>query len=285
MANTIDNTIDNFANAEINHPMKTTPIKCISVVVVLAAVIATSQAAVVYYDGTAGNGNLDVSYNSPGGTAVSGSTGNIVLTGGTAFVNSAGPTPVLTSARYYGGTIAFNAGFTGGGGWYAAQTVISFLNSGTSNQSLLTLVPGTYWNVGPSSYDYVNGGNLNGTISQASPGAAALPTTSTFNFVMKFVESGWGVTTMSLFLGSNATALTEGTPDYSGGVGGITGINQISIGFNAPVGNTSPSSLTASNMFGADTWTPVGAVPEPTTWALLAFSLTGVVVFRRRRLG
>jgi len=46
---------------------------------------------------------------------------------------------------------------------------------------------------------------------------------------------------------------------------------------------TATNTLTTTQMFGADTWTPVGAVPEPTTWALLAFSLTSVVVLRRRR--
>ena len=32
-------------------------------------------------------------------------------------------------------------------------------------------------------------------------------------------------------------------------------------------------------------WSDVTTVPEPTTWALLSLSLTGVMIFRRRRLG
>jgi len=42
-------------------------------------------------------------------------------------------------------------------------------------------------------------------------------------------------------------------------------------------GNNAGDSLEINGM--------VSAVPEPTTWALLALSLTGVVIFRRRRLG
>ncbi|MEI6494370.1 MAG: PEP-CTERM sorting domain-containing protein [Verrucomicrobiota bacterium] len=48
-------------------------------------------------------------------------------------------------------------------------------------------------------------------------------------------------------------------------------------------------SVASGTVYGGDMYYDnvrlTSAVPEPTTWALLAFSLTGVVVFRRRRLG
>ena len=242
--------------------------------------IATVQAAVIYYDGTSGNSNLDVSY-SQGGN-VNNTTGNLSL-GSQSWVDPGGNT--ANQVRYIGGTIAFN-----GTGTYSSnvnaqlyfRSSLSGGNIGVFGDSLSLLGTGSLMNWTENS----PGMTVQLSIWTVSPSGA-----STMDVIFKLdkiagtesARNGYPAADVqvSVFLGSKADAGTEGVADYTFRLNYVQAINQLNIKLDTNY-TTATNTLTTTNMFGADTWTAVGAVPEPATWALLAFSLTSVVVFRRR---
>ena len=239
-----------------------------------------AHAAVIYYDGTSGNSNFDVSF-SQGGN-VNNSTGNLSL-GSQSWIDPGGNTANQT--RYIGGTIAFNGSGTYSSNVNAQLYFKSSLTGGNigvfgDSLSLLGNVSNTNWT------ENSPGRTIQLSLWTVSPSGA-----STMDVIFKLdkiagteaARNGYPAADVqvSVFLGSKADAGTEGTADYTFRLNYVQAIDILNINLQTAY-TTSTNTLTTTNMFGADTWTPVGAVPEPATWALLAFSLTSVVVFRRR---
>ena len=75
----------------------------IALAAVVACLISTAQAAVIYYDGTGGNSNLDVSYSQGPGSGGTSETGLLSL-GSQSWIDPGGST---AQTRYIGGTVAF----------------------------------------------------------------------------------------------------------------------------------------------------------------------------------
>ena len=241
--------------------------------------ITTAQAAVIYYNGTSGNSNLDVSF-SQGGNVHNATT--LLSLGSQSWIDPGGN--AANQTRYIGGTIAFN-----GSGTYSSN-VNANLYFGSS-------LSGGNIGVFGDSLSLLGSGSATNWIEQ-SPGqtiqlaswtiASGLSSTDVIFKLDKIAgtesaRNGYPAADVqvSVFLGSKADAGTEGVADYTFRLNYVQAINQLNIKLDTNY-TTATNTLTTTNMFGADTWTAVGAVPEPATWALLAFSLTSVVVFRRR---
>ncbi len=100
---------------------------------------------------------------------------------------------------------------------------------------------------------------------------------NTFFVVMKldFVTNN---NTLSLWL-NPALNVPLGTPDVSGGLGSTSWNDINNVGFTGGASATG----TFDEIRVGTTFADVSPIPEPTTWALLAGSLTALMVFRRRR--
>lgn len=91
---------------------------------------------------------------------------------------------------------------------------------------------------------------------------------------------------LSVWYGANANAATQGAADFTltgsawhNAFGG--GVNAVGLNAWLPAGG----SLTTSHMFASDTWKAVNPapVPEPSTYGMLFFGLTGLLLVARMR--
>lgn len=167
--------------------------------------------------------------------------------------------------RYYGGTLSYTGALDWGTG-----ARLYFSNADAPSSTNYSLQIGIT-NPAVTSWRFM--------------GSATGVTTTTLNFVVKMDDSGYNQSTFSLFLGTSATAATEGTPIYTTntplGVGNPTSVTTMFFALSG--GN----SFTATNLFSSTEWNPVGSgsqIPEPSTYALLGgLAALGFVASRRRR--
>jgi hypothetical protein len=211
-------------------------------------------------------------------------TGNLSL-GSQSWIDPGGNTANQT--RYIGGTIAFN-----GTGAYASNVnaQLLFRSSLNGNGTVGVFGDNLSLNGNGNAANWLEqcpGKNVQLSLWTVSPSGV-----STMDVVFKLdkiagtegARGGYPAADVqvSVFLGSKATSGTEGVADYTFTLLYVQAIDILNISLSTAY-TTSTNTLATTNMFGADTWTPVGAVPEPATWALLAFSLTALMIFRRRR--
>jgi hypothetical protein len=170
--------------------------------------------------------------------------------------------------RYYGGTI--NLVVPDGTSQWAYTAAFSFGPGGSGNpmQVLVGGGQGTEWDVSGVSSSHNN----------------FAPAASSFDFVMKFSDESWNVSRATLFVGAGANALTEGTPlaTWTFAASPIT-FTTMAVTFTQE-GWGPGATLTVSNVFSSAEWTPVSAVPEPSTYAALLGALAlGALAWGRRR--
>lgn len=226
----------------------------------------------IYYDGTGGNANLNV-------TIASNNSGTTTTVTGALGANSwVDPdiSGVGTNVTYVGGTI--NLSNYNVGSW--ADPTISI---GLSTDAQIQYFGGTYASrllIEPSGGDW----RALGVFANANNIQNA---NSTFNFVLKIYDGAFNASAIAVFLGSNATAGTEGTPDYVlSGPANIHALNpphaSVVDGFRLEFKQDGDATLTTTNMFSSNLWNPVGAVPEPSTSAMLLGGVGSLLLSRRR---
>ena len=225
----------------------------------LAAVICTAgfassaRAAVLLLPG------LDVNYI---GNNQSLNTGTVSL--GTMSLTDGAP-----ASRYCGGTIAFS----NQGNAYGSSFLLQFFSGGTTaSQCYLTAAAD-----GSTNWKFGSAGAISPSSSSSTP----------IDFVIELVPGNFGVLSLKLYLGSNATsAIQPGAPDYTAGASFFNWSNApidgLKLSYSAEAWAPTNVFLTSSNMFAADTWTPVG-VPEPKTYVLLLIGLGMLMGIRRMR--
>ncbi len=236
----------------------------------------------VFSDGAAGS-TLSISKSGAGTQTLSGAnsfSGNTTVSAGTLLLSNATGSGLGTSnVTVNGGTLGGNGSFTGNvivnaGGTLAPGASIESLGAG-----------GVTINGGTFAFELNTSGSPNADLLFASDNTVALSITT-------------GVPTLTVTdLGSNI-ALAEGTKftliSYTALGGWNNGIfsgyaddstftlgnNKWKINYNDL--SAGSNFTTDAQLFG-DRFVTVTVVPEPATWGLLAFSLTTVMVLRRRR--
>lgn len=169
-----------------------------------------------------------------------------------------------SATRYYGGTIDFSA--TGSEWGWRSQIILD----GPANPSLDLEAGGgqTNWRLT----------GISGSVTDLSPAA------STFDYVIKISDLDWNTSQVSIFIGAAANTVSEGSPTGSYVIANSPLVfSTIEVkSFRDSWGDA--STLVTSNMFSSTEWTPVSAIPEPSTYAALAGALAlGLVAYRRRR--
>jgi hypothetical protein len=204
------------------------------------------HAEVVYYDGTGGYGDLDVSY------TTTSDTGQVAIDAAHRYF------PTATEFMYFGGSVTFNRS---GGVWDgtrfrlligSAADFWTYSPPHGADSALLMAQDGQpNWLFGGST-EWTWAGTQDTGISANTPGS--------FDFVIKLEKkSPWEEVRMKIFLGTKATAATEGTPDFVWETNAFNlTLDYMSWSFNA--GSGTPS-MTTSNMFSSDVWHPVGPRP------------------------
>lgn len=207
----------------------------------------SAQAAVLALPG------LDVNYS---GNNQSSNTGIVSL--GTMSLSDGAP-----SSRYYGGTIAFSDQ----GNHYGSSFQLQFFSGGTAASQCYLTAPAN----GNANWSFGSAGAISPSSSSPTP----------IDFVMELVPGNYGVLSLKLYLGPNATSVTKPvTPDYTAGASFFnwsnTAIDGLKLSYSAESWAPSNVFLTSSGMFAADTWTPV-SVPEPKAFAMLLVGL-GILI-------
>ena len=184
-----------------------------------------AHAAVIYYNGTSGNSNLDVSF-SQGGNVHNATT--LLSLGSQSWVDPGGNTANQT--RYIGGTIAFN-----GSGVYSSNV--------TANLYFGSSLSGGNIGVFGDSLSLSGSGSATNWIEQSPGQTIQLPSwtitsgLSSTDVIFKmdkiagteFARGGYPAADVqiSVFLGSKADAATEGTADYTFRLNYVQAINQL----------------------------------------------------------
>lgn len=229
-------------------------------VVVAALVAAPAGAAVTTYPG------LNATLTSPSQTATNLAHGPVTLDASTGqFIdpNDGSADPSLT--RYIGGTLTYtpNSNEWGSGGHLRLVR-----SDGNETLRFGKDEGGTAWTLVGNSSTFNTGITASGAV----------------DFVLRIRDVAWNVAAIDLFLGANANAATEGTPDGTVQLINATStsfIQDLKLTFTTQNWATGESGITLANAFSADVWTPVGSiVPEPASVALLGF---GAVLALRRR--
>lgn len=232
--------------------------KPLNSLILAAAICATgftspARAAVLLLPG------LDVNYI---GNNQSLNTGTVSL--GTMSLADGAP-----ASRYYGGTIAFS----NQGNAYGSSFLLQFFSGATAaNQCYLTAAAD-----GSSSWKFGSAGAISPLSNSPTP----------IDFVIELVPGSFGVLSLKLYLGANATSSTKPVaPDYTAGASFFnwsnTPIDGLKLSYNAESWAPANVFLTSSGVFAADSWTPV-AVPEPQTLAMLLPGLGALIGIRRMR--
>jgi PEP-CTERM motif len=235
----------------------------ISAAVVISAVAASSQAAVTFYPAA------DVSYShTANGNNVNTTSTPVMFNSGDRFLDGQSGSPVAAVTRYYGGVYSYTptSNAQWGGGFslrfnFASGGPVVF-GKPAGNNELRIDAPTTL------------GGQPN-AIGTYTGTETNLP------FVVKFEDDNWNLATVKVFVGANATSLTEGTPD--GMIDDVFSdiiVNSISTRFQFSDWASGTSTGQLSGFFASDTWTPV-AIPEPTT--LAALGVVACTLMARRR--
>ena len=183
----------------------------------------------------------------------------------------------LTGGTGYGISVVTDTGRYTGGGYDGANSLAIHVDPGAGG------VTGTAWVSTVSLGTYA----LNTVYSLTVAAVAYNTSDPNRNSIIAFGTDGTNIGSTVASLTSNNTsfanwqAFKDITLTFD--TTGTTGI----VGQNIVV--FLAQNITASATYGGDMYYDnvrlTSAVPEPATWALLAFSLTGVAVFRRRRLG
>ena len=210
-------------------------------------------------------------------------------------VNSGG-TFKYNSTQPYSGLLTLNNGGTLGGSGNMSSTAV-YLVSGS------TLSPGNSPGIlTTGAQTWVNGGNYNWQLfdTALAAGTGYDTTTITGSLDLSGLTAGgfnvnlWTLSSITPDTNGNALNFTN-TNDYSWTIatatGGINGFNPANFTISTLANNGAggfSNTLSAGGAFsmsvsGNDLLLNYTAVPEPATWGLLAFSLTTVLVFRRRR--
>jgi autotransporter-associated beta strand protein len=199
--------------------------------------------------GGAGNSTIASAIGTTSGTLTKDGAGTLTLTGANTYT---GATTVSAGTMIVSGTLANTSGVTVSGGTLQLGAADRINNSATMTLS---------------------GGTFNASTFTDSLGALTLSGNS-------FISLGSG----AAIAFANSSASTWGasfTLDLTGFVSG----SSLRFGTDASgLTGTQLAQFTATGFssFGLDSSGYLTAVPEPATWALLAFSLTTVMVLRRR---
>lgn len=211
---------------------------------------------------------LDLSFSAPGSQAVNDASPVIALDPATGVWQDDGNVGAVdpTLTRYYGGIVRYTPGdgMSEWGGSVALQLlrddggVVFTVGKGQGSTQMSFTAPFTNQGVGPV--------------------ATALP------FVLKVSDAPFNTQNWALFVGANAEAAVEGTPDFSASnvfhdlsiPRSMTGLRAV---FVAEPWAVQASSAELSNVFSATEWTPA-VVPEP---GAIALALAAGALFMRRR--
>ncbi len=277
-----------------------TSLKLLAVIAAITSASLTCQAQTViseYFDYT-GTGNVTTLNGGSGWNgAWTTATTTQVLNGSSnlTFTNANYGTPVVTNANMATG--ATTAGMSNARS-YASTLVtsevwVSFLAStatGSNNNSVLRPTSVTTTGLGlQSSAFYAKLGNTDITLS----GQPAYLSGDTYLFVMKLETDVSGTNDrMSVWIYNTASTINPATLNASpmGTLTSVstqwTGLDAITMNVRTNTGSTLSNLDNIRIAYGGTTQQNINAVlavPEPATWALLAGSLTALVVFRRRR--
>ncbi len=192
---------------------------------------------------------------------------NQSLNTGTVSLGSMSLSDGAPASRYYGGTIAFSDQ----GNNYGSSFLLQFFSGGTAASQCYLTAPAN----GSANWRFGSAGAISPSSSSPTP----------IDFVIELVPGTFGVLSLKLYLGANATSATQpGAPDYTAGASFFnwsnTPIDGLKLSYSAEAWAPTNVFLTSSNMFAADTWTPV-AVPEPNTLVMLLIGLGMLIGLRR----
>jgi len=241
--------------------------------------ISASPAAVAL---TIGNNNTDASYS--GG--LSGSGGSLIKVGS--------GTQTLSGTNTYTGATTVNLGtLLVSGSLTSAMTA----NAGTIGGSGSTTGNVTIGNSAGGSDAFIAPGN--GTVGTfTTAGSLSLLSDATFSFELngssaaadQLVANGVTINSSAVFsftlLGDKSGLATQTFKIIDNtSVSNISGVfsNLTAGGIYDAGGGLTFSVSGGGGSYGNDLYLTVATVPEPATWGLLAFSLTTVLVLRRRR--
>ena len=221
--------------------------------------------------GTSTNRVIDVA----NGTAATDATLSGVLSGtGATLVKKGAGTLELTAANTFSGGTIVSAGTLVLSGSIANSATITVDNGATfTNNSAGTL---------SKAFNLTEGATLNGSADYANNGT----------MVSADLSNGFSSIALGTFAKAGSlnflfTNISVGTYSsiFSGGSGDFTSVSVAGTAlggggdvFTGTVGGFDYTFTNSTNQL-------IVAVPEPATWALLAFSLTTVMVLRRRRRG
>jgi len=202
---------------------------------------------------------------------------NVISGNGTLTQNSAGGILTLTGNSTYGGTTTVTAGTLLINGNNSGATGAFNVASGATlgGDGIIGGITTIYGNLNP--------GNSPGTITFGS--GLTLDPNSTSNFEIAGIGFDKVVVTGAINFGG---ILNLDNTGYTAVYG-----NSVDLFDWTGASSGSFTTITSTPLGGGFSWDTsaiyttgvIVVVPEPSTWALVAFSLTAVVIFRRRRQG
>ena len=243
----------------------------------------------------------------PNGTAylLGGSTGRLILTASNSFTGARSVSIGLTVASnsQQAGSIiqmAADQNYTGGTTLNSGTLSVSHLANGNSTSGIgassslaANLVFATVTGGPTATLEYTGAGDTTNRLfslmySRGGGGILNNGTGGELNFTntgsITTTDASKAQTAKTLYLGGSNTGNNTMAVKLVDVVGTSTGVVSLT------KQDAGKWILTNNNTFGVNGWNVTGtdlqvqfAVPEPATWALLAFSLTTVVVLRRRR--
>ena len=216
-----------------------------------------------------GTTTLNASNTYSGGTTIS--AGTLVLAGGGTIANSSGVNLGTSGSHGTLDLTAKSSGFTFGVG----QTL--------SGYGSVTMAAGQTLTVS----GFLAPGNSPGVIAISGNLALVSGATTTMDLVDNTLAAGTGFDQVALS-GTTPSLTYAGTLTLNVSLTTTLGTYHLFTGFTSELGTFSAVNFVgAAGAAGTFNYTngdlTLTTVPEPTTWALLAFSLTTVMVFRRRR--
>ena len=278
----------------------------------------TNNGALVYNVG-GGNRTVAVAISGNGSFTQAGSgtttlsatntyTGSTLVTSGTLVINgslTSSPTVTVSTGAKLGGIGKLTNATIGGGGMVGPGNSPGILTASAVNPTTGLGFSFEYTNTGaPAWGNATDSVNDVMRLTSATPFTAALAAgTNTLNFYLN-VDSltanttyqGGFFTDQSTNFYSSVSAASKNFYVFGDGLGNATTYNSVNYytlaGYNTAVSgtfNVTLSTLQVTDATFADGtittgWvTELTVVPEPSTWALLAFSLTTVMILRRRR--